>query len=76
VAHCRKATAGRVIQPLDDYSGPLTRVAAVAEEVGVDALIRAIDKGVTVYSAGAALLTDYSAVSILAEMDAVDGEAT
>ena len=58
MAHHRKATLGRIIRPLDDYGGALTRVAAVAEDVGVDALIRAIDKGVPVYSAGPALLTE------------------
>jgi hypothetical protein len=71
----RKAALGRVIQPLADYSGPLTRVAAVAEDLGVEALIRAIDEGVPVYSAGPTLLTDYSAVSILAETHAAEAEA-
>jgi hypothetical protein len=72
----RKAASCRVIQPIDDYSGPLTQVAAVAEDVGVDALIRAIDEGVPVYSAGSTLLTDYSAVSILAETHTLAGEAS
>ena len=73
MAHHRKAIQGRIIRPLDDYSA-LTRVPAVAEDVGVDALIRAIDEGVPVYSSGPALLTDYSAVSILAETRMADGE--
>lgn len=74
MAHHRKAIQGRIIRPLDDYSGALTRVTAVAEDVGVDALICAIDEGVPVYSSGPALLTDYSAVSILAETRMADGE--
>jgi hypothetical protein len=63
----RQAPRGRLIRPIEESLGPVTRVAELAVIFGPENLLRAADAGVPFYDAGGALMADYSAVSLVAE---------
>jgi hypothetical protein len=63
----RLAPRGRLIRPIEESLGPVTRVAELSEHFSVEELLRAADAGVPFYDANGALMADYSAVSLVAE---------
>lgn len=62
-----KRPAGPIIRPITDAAGPITRLADIAERVGIDPIIRAIAAGLPVYDAGNALLARRAEFDLLRE---------
>ena len=58
------------ILPLNDVSGPVTRLTEIADYLGVDALVRAISAGLDVYDTTpeGPLLADASAAEMLSKL--------
>jgi hypothetical protein len=59
-----------IIRPITETVGPVCLLREIAEDMGVDAIVRAIGAGVEVYDAGGALLADRSAIRLLNEVKA------
>jgi hypothetical protein len=63
------------LQNLEAVSGPVTKLGEIAEYIGVDALVRAIDRGLPVYDTvpGGPLMADLAEAEVLAKAATVSG---
>lgn len=59
-----------IIRPITETVGPVSLLREIAEDMGIDAVVRAIGAGVEVFDAGDALLADRSAIRLLNEANA------
>jgi hypothetical protein len=64
----------RIIKPLEEAVGPVTPLREIAGRRGVDAVVRAIAGGLTVYDAGRVLVANEGTFNILKDILAT-GEA-
>ena len=62
----------RIIKPLAEAIGPVTPLRDIVGRQGVDAVVRAIAGGLTVYDAGRVLMANEGVFNILRDILAMD----
>jgi hypothetical protein len=57
-----------LILPIDEAEGPLTRLDELEENLGVEAIVRAMDAGAPLFDANGVLFASWSAITIVKDL--------
>jgi hypothetical protein len=65
--HAMTPTRGLIL-PIDEADGPLTRLAQLEADLGVEAIVRAMDAGAPVYDANGILFASWSSITLAKDL--------
>jgi hypothetical protein len=65
-----------LIRPIDEADGPVTQLDRLEEELGLEAIVRALDAGVPLFDANGILFGSWSDITLVKDLDRLSLEGT